>query len=104
MEASLDYMVRRGTTAGPFLIFSDGSFLTHERFVQEVRLALDQIGLDSSNYTGHSFRIGAATTTAQQGIQDILFNSLGRWESSAHTLYVKTPCETLCSVTGVLVS
>ena len=104
VAASLDYMVRRGTTAGPFFTFSDGSYLTRERFVQAVRSALDRIGLISSNYAGHSFRIGAATTAAQRGVQDVLIKTLGRWESSAYTLYVKTPQKTLCSVTGVLVA
>ena len=104
VAASLHYMVHRGTTAGPFFTFSDGSYLTRERFVQAVRSALEQMGLVSSNYAGHSFRAGAATTAAQRGIQDVLIKTLGRWESSAYTLYVKTPRKTLCSVTNVLVS
>ena len=104
VAASLDYMVRRGSTAGPFFKFSDDSYLTRDRFVKEVRSALDRIGMVSSNYAGHSFRIGAATTAAQRGIQDSLIKILGRWESSAYTLYVKTPRETLCSVTGALVA
>lgn len=104
VAASLDYMVRRGTGAGPFFSFADGSYLTQDRFVRAVRSALDRIGIVSSNYAGHSFRIGAATTAAQRGIQDVLIKTLGRWESSAYTLYVKTPRETLCSVTGALVA
>ena len=88
----------------PFFTFSDSSYLTRERFVQVVRSALDRIGLISSNYAGHSFRISAATTAAQRGVQDVLIKTFGRWESSAYTLYVKTPRNTLCSVTGVLVA
>ena len=37
-----------------------------------VRKALEQAGLDPAVYAGHSFRIGAVTTTAQRGVQDSL--------------------------------
>ena len=55
-------MVRCGATPGPFFVLSDGSFLTRERFVRAVREALLSAGLESTNYAGHSFQIGAATT------------------------------------------
>ena len=79
VAASLDFMVCRGTTAGPFFTFSDGSYLTRERFVQAVRSDLDQIGLVSSNYADHSFRSGAVTTAAQRSIQDVLSWLLGEF-------------------------
>ena len=99
----LDYIVRRGSSAGPFFMFADGTFLTRDRFVQSVRAALDMLGIDSSAYAGHSFRIGAATTAAQRGVQDALIKTLGRWESAAYTVYIRTSRETLCSVTNTLV-
>ena len=48
-------------------------------------------GLDYSNYHGHSFRIGAATSAAAAGIPDHAIKMLGRWDSSAYLLYVRTP-------------
>ena len=42
-------------------IFTNGYFLTRDRFVRAVRSALNMIGVDSSHYVGHSFRIGAAS-------------------------------------------
>ena len=98
VAAVLSYMVSRGTGPGPFFTFGDGRSLTRERFVAAVRSALSTAGLNPGKYAGHSFRIGAATTAAQLGIQDSLIKTLGRWESSAYTLYVRTPRETLCSV------
>ena len=65
VAAILNYMVRRGSTSGPFFKFSDGRLLTRERFVKVVRTALDHAGIQSAHYTGHSFRIGVATTAAQ---------------------------------------
>ena len=103
VAAVLDYMVRRGPGVGPFFTFSDGSFLTRDRFVRAVREALQSAGVDSSSYAGHSFRIGAATTAARQGVPDSTIKMLGRWESSAYTLYIRTPREALASVSRVMV-
>lgn len=98
VAANLSYMVQRGTASGPFFVFQDGRYLTRDRFVAEVRAALTSVGMDCSLYAGHSFRIGAATTAAQLGVQDSLIKTLGRWESSAYMLYVRTPRDTLCAM------
>ena len=102
VTAILTYMVRRGTSDGPFFRFEDGRHLTRDRFVTAVRTALAASGINPSHYAGHSFRIGAATTAANCGLQDSLIKTLGRWESSAYTLYIRTPKETLCSVSRSL--
>ena len=46
------------------------------------------MGLDTSKFTGHIFRIGAATTAAVRGVEDSLIKTLGHWERSAYLLYV----------------
>ena len=102
VAAVLDYMVRRGSGAGPLFQFSDGRFLTRARFVTAVRSALSQAGLAAHMYSGHSFRIGAATTAALCGMQDSLIKTLGRWQSSAYTVYVRTPREVLQGVANRL--
>ena len=103
VAAILDYMVRRGQSPGPFFSFANGNSLTRDRFVSAVRSALQQAGVDPSRYAGHSFRIGAATTAAQRGIPDSLIKTLGRWQSEAYTVYIRTPRETLCAVAQTLV-
>ena len=95
VAAILNYMVRRGSSSGLFFKFSDGRLLSRERFVKAVRSALDRANINSAQYAGHSFRIGAATTAAQRGMQDSLIKTLGRWESSAYLVYVRTPRETV---------
>ena len=103
VSAILAYMVQRGSEAGPFFWYSKNRFLTRERLVAAMRTALDSAGVESRKYVGHSFRIGAATTAARCGLPDSLIKTLGRWESAAYTLYVRTPREMLCSVARSLV-
>ena len=51
-----------------------------------------------------SFRIGAATTAASQGIQDSVIKMLGRWQSSAYILYICTPHIAFCEISTRLVT
>ena len=91
------------SASGPFFVFSDGRVLTRERFVKELRAALKAGGFRADDYAGHSFRIGAATTAASHGMPDSLIKTLGRWESAAYMLYIRTPHSVLCSVAKSLV-
>ena len=64
IAAVLSWMVRRGNAPGPLFHFQDGAPLTQQRFVVELRKALQMIGEDPQQFGGHSFRAGAATTAA----------------------------------------
>lgn len=97
VSAVLQYMVRRGSAAGPFFRFMDGHPLSRTRLVAKVRGALNKAGIDCSAYSGHSFRSGAATTAARQGIGDATIKMLGRWRSSAYQAYIKTLREQLAA-------
>ena len=98
----LSYMVERGDREGPFFLFGDNRPLTRDCVVNSVKKSLTAAGLDCRLYSGHSFRIGAATTAARHGLQDSLIKTLGRWESAAYSLYIRTPREVLCGVAGTL--
>ena len=87
----------------PAVSSASGPLLTRERFVKELRAALKAGGFRADDYAGHSFRIGAATTAASHGMPDSLIKTLGRWESAAYTLYIRTPHSVLCSVAKSLV-
>ena len=103
VAAMASYLVQRGSSAGPLFRFEDGHPLTRNRVVSALRTALAECGIDSSLYAGHSFRVGAATTAAFQGLQESLIKTLGRWESSAYMTYIRTPRATLISVSRSLV-
>jgi len=65
--------------------------------VCEVWSALESAGVDQSKYCGHSFRIGAATTAAKNGMEDAVIKTLGRWRSLAYLEYVRIPQYQLAS-------
>lgn len=95
VSAIRDYVARRGTSLGPFFRSTQGSPLTKARFVELVRSALTQAGVPVDGYSGHSFRIGAATAASDAGIPDSVIQALGRWTSPAFLRYTRTPREHL---------
>jgi len=99
VAAVLQYLAIRPSTPGPLFVFQTGCPLTRPLLVRHVRQALLQAGINVSKYSGHSFRIGAATTAAKAGLRDSLIQVLGRWKSSAFTAYIRTPVDELIAVT-----
>ncbi len=102
VAALLSYLTRRGNKPGFLFLSADGRPLTKSRFILKIREALSYLGIDSSQYAGHSFRIGAATTAAAQGIQDSVIQMLGRWRSSAYQLYIRTPKDKLARYSSII--
>ena len=102
VAAVLAYMSMRGPGPGPLFRLQNGSPLTRTRLVSEVRNALSAAGVDCRAYSGHSFRSGAATTAAKEGVEDSTIKMLGRWKSEAYQVYIKTPREQLAAISKVL--
>ena len=100
--AMSDYLCIRGALPGPLFRLPNGQPLRRKNLIETVRVALTKSGFNASHYSGHSFRIGAATTAAKNGIQDNVIKMLGRWESSAYQLYIRTPRSELSAFSGVL--
>lgn len=74
-------------------LFADhlGKPLTRSTFITTLKTRLASIGLDSTKYSGHSFRRGAATSAAAAGYSDYEIQLLGRWRSDAYKLYLDVP-------------
>ena len=72
------YLAVRGWSAGPLFRLESGAPLSLSALVVFVRAALEQAGLPASSYSGHSLRIGAATTAATLGLEDSAVRSLAQ--------------------------
>ena len=62
---------------------------SREVFLSYLRDILTRLGYRASEYSGHSFRIGAGTSAAAAGVEDHLIKVLGRWNSSCYTRYIR---------------
>ena len=102
VAAIVSFAAVRGDAADSFFCFRDGTPLTKSRFVACIRDAMAQAGISTENYSGHSFRIGAATTAAQAGLQDSTIQSLGRWSSTAFLRYIRRPRDSLAQYSCTL--
>ena len=98
VAALLDYLALRGKSDGPLFRHEDGSPLVRHQFTSVVQQALSSTGLEGSQFNGHSFRIGAATTASAAGIPDATIKLLGRWKSHAFEVYIRTPPDELAKV------
>ena len=103
VAAILNYLSIRTSSPGPLFLFRDGTTLSRATLVAHLRTALAQVGIDASQYSGHSFRIGAATSAAQAGYSDSFIQSLGRWKSAAFITYIRTSPSDVAAVAPVLV-
>ena len=102
VQALIQYLGLRSSAPGPLFVLSSGVPLTRVFLVTNLQAALRKSGLDDKAFNGHSFRIGAATTAAQRGLEDSLIQTLGRWRSDAYKLYIKLPREQLAGISRAL--
>jgi len=102
VAAILAYIAIRPTVSGPLFVFKDGSYLTRDRLIVYTHRVLSSAGMATKGYSGHSFRIGAATTAALAGVEDSIIKMLGRWESSAYQRYLRMPRDSLAAISARL--
>ena len=70
-------------------VHADGSPLTAYQFRHMLKKGLEALGVPALGFSGHSFRIGAATSAALNGLSIPVVQSLGRWKSSAVNRYIR---------------
>ena len=75
----------------PLFQFTNGVILSKTCLVQTIKLFAVRSGIDPSKYSGHSFRIGGATTMASVGMADWEIKLAGRWTSDAYQRYIRAP-------------
>lgn len=91
-------------TSDALFVSDDGNPLSRQFFINHVKIILDNLGLQSKNYNGHSFRTGAATTAQEVRLEDHLIKTLGRWSSDCYTRYIHTSPRVIQQAQNQLVS
>ena len=96
VSAMAAYLQLRGGASGPLFLLKDGRPLSRDILSTWLRSIFSGAGV-VGNYSSHSFRIGAATVAARNGIPDHLIQALGRWSSNAYMTYIRTPADALAA-------
>ena len=81
----------------PLFLLPGNQSLSRAKFISMLRLVLTRIGLQASNFSGHSFRRGAASTGSSVHIPDHVIKILGRWSSDCYQRYIDIPLHVLSS-------
>ena len=79
------------SSTDPLFVTADGAILTRAKFLHLLRDLLYRLGYNQAGFSGHSFRIGAATSASKANLHDYLIKALGRWSSDCYVRYIHTP-------------
>ena len=63
--------------------------VSRKAFADLLALVFRHFGLPLGKYKSHSFRIGAASMAAEQGLSDAQIRLMGRWKSNAFKKYIR---------------
>ncbi|HEY9758954.1 MAG TPA: hypothetical protein V6C97_27545, partial [Oculatellaceae cyanobacterium] len=88
MLRQLPLSLRRSST--PLFAFENGLPLARSALLAVTEHVLRCTGVDSSQYSGVSFRRGGATSLSCAGVSDRVVQLMGRWISSTYTRYIET--------------
>ena len=77
------------SSTAPLFLSHTGANVTKPQTDSKLKQLCNKAGLDSSHYTTHSIRAGAATTAAELGFSDWEIMKLGGWSSSAYRAYIR---------------
>lgn len=97
----VQFLHLHGSALGPLFLLSDGTPLSCQWLASSIRSIFSSTRVLGC-FSGHSFRIGAATSAASRGVPDHLIKTLGRWSSDTYHLYIRTLVNTIIGVASQL--
>lgn len=83
------YLQVRPSGSNVLFIHFGGGPLTRYQFQAVLKRAAAVCGWNTAAFSSHSFRIGAATTAAMNGVAQENIKQMGRWQSQAVQRYVR---------------
>ena len=87
--AALRFLLHRFPAPPSAPLFNMGSSFSRQWVTQMLRDMILELGL-TGNYSGHSFRRGAATSARDANLSEDRIILLGRWKSDSYKLYIET--------------
>ena len=102
VAAVVSFLAIRGVDGGPLFRLQSGSPLTQAGFVDRLKRVLLQAGIQPDGFSGHSFRIGACTTAAANGVSDASIQLMGRWSSDCFRRYIRPANSDLARISNSL--
>jgi len=70
---------------------ANGESISRQGLITFITPLLRLAGLEPNAYSGHSFRIGGATSASIAGLQDYEIKLMGRWTSDCYKRYIRSP-------------
>ena len=89
VRAMEHYFTIRPVEPHAAFVHFDHTNLTRYQFQAVLKKTLVYSGLPSDNFKSHSFRIGAATSAALNGVDAEIIQKLGRWGSNCYLSYIR---------------
>ena len=92
--------------SGPAFVTREGDNfvpLSCKVFITQVRVAIEQLGVNSQSYAGHSFRRGGASWAYHVNIPVDTIRQLGDWKSNAYEKYIFENKESIFKATSTMV-
>ncbi len=89
VAAMVQYLQVRPPGPADLFVHFNTNTLTRYQFQALLKKAISHLGIDHQQYSSHSFRIGAATSAAMNGVASHKIQEYGRWHSSCYRQYVR---------------
>nr|QBH67571.1 hypothetical protein UEMT_2037 [Ustilago esculenta] len=86
--SALEVICAGRPTGAPLFTLEGGLPFSREVFMRTLRQCLRACDISPADYSGHSFRQGAATWAAANGVDDDTIRGLGRWKSDCFRRYI----------------
>ena len=85
-----EYLLIRNPLQGNFFGHFDGTHLSRYQFNAVLKKSLAYLHLPAQGYKKHSFRIGMATASNEEGRSVEEIKRMGRWKSCALEGYIRS--------------
>ena len=102
ISALLTYLRTRGNSPGNLYLFPNSSKPVTPAWVNStIKKTIENLDLDPSTYSSHSFRAGRTTDLVSQNTDEATIMESGRWKSNAFQKYVRFDIFDLPPITKV---